>query len=130
MARFLSKIPNLPDKTSIQCKSFDQRMKDIHYVSRLPGTEVDLLETALNYLSHIALDAEDKFVIDLYLQRMNEKSAYVDFLLEGLPEGESEMEERMLVEEKKEDTAIESHNLDLVFNEFFDGVKWLFSDLP
>ena len=81
------------------------------------------METALNYLSRIALEAEDKFVIDLYLQRMNEKSAYVDFLLEGLPEGESEMEERMLVEEKKEDTAIESHNLDLVFNEFFDGVK-------
>lgn len=67
MAHFLSKIPNLPGKTSIQCKSFDQRMKDIHYVSQNPGNEVDLLEAALNYLSQTALTQEDQTLIDSYL---------------------------------------------------------------
>lgn len=98
MARFLSKLPNLTDKTSVQCKSFDQRMKDIHYVSQAPGREVDLLEAALHYLSQTSLESRDQAVIDQYLLRMGERSAYVNFLLEGPPEGDSEMEDALAVE--------------------------------
>ena len=78
--------------------SFDQRMKDIHYVSQAPGREVDLLEAALHYLSQTSLESRDQAVIDQYLLRMGERSAYVNFLLEGPPEGDSEMEDALAVE--------------------------------
>ncbi len=34
MSDFLSNIPGLPNKTPHQCKSFDQRMKEIFFVSQ------------------------------------------------------------------------------------------------
>lgn len=52
MAQFLSGVNGLPPKTSIQCKSFDQRMKDVNYVARGQAERVDLLEAALGYLKN------------------------------------------------------------------------------
>lgn len=129
MAQYLSNIPDLPNKTPIQCKSFDQRMKDMNYVSQPDKLKVDLFEAAVSYLNGIELKEEDKEVIDRYVAKMEEKGGYMKYLQEqGFEEEWSESvedskkhSEPFVTDEKKEETSIESHMLsDLIFNEFLD----------
>ena len=74
MAKFLSNIPGQPNKTPIQCKSFDQRMKDQHYVSALESSKMDLFETAFSYLKEEKLNKEEREIINNYIKKMEEKS--------------------------------------------------------
>jgi hypothetical protein len=121
MSRFLSNIPGCPDKTSVQCKSFDQRMKDLNYVSQEEGAKTDLFEAAICFLKGVRLSPEDKEIIQRYTERMSERSSYMNFLQDGLREEEDNecvRKEEFVAYEKKEETSIESHNADpeLIFN--------------
>ena len=84
MAEFLSNIPGLPAKTSIQCKSYDQRMKEVNYVSPPEAKKVDLLEAAYSELSRFDLTEEDLKIIRNYEQAMAKKSSYIDFLASAM----------------------------------------------
>lgn len=87
MAQYLSNVPGLPDKTSIQCKSFDQRMKDLNYVSQPDFKKVDLFEAAITYLKTEQLNEEDREVIRKYVTKMEERGSYMKYLHEnGLEE--------------------------------------------
>ena len=70
MARFLSNIPGQPNKTPVQCKSFDQRMKDQNYVSALEHSKMDLFETAFSYLKEERLDRDEREIIRIYIRKM------------------------------------------------------------
>ena len=82
MAQYLSNVSGLPGKTSIQCKSFDQRMKDLNYVSQPDSRKVDLFEAAITYLKNEDLSLEDREVINRYLSKMNERGSYMNYLHE------------------------------------------------
>ena len=73
MAQFLSNIPGLPNKTPVQCKSFDQRMKDQNYVSAPSSSKMDLFESAISYLKDNKLDKSERDIIKKYIKKMNEK---------------------------------------------------------
>ena len=93
MAQFLSNVPGLTNKDPIQCKSFDQRMKEQNYLSAPEGSKRDLLETALFYLKDSKLDKEEKGVIQRYIRKMNARSQYINFLeKEAIMDEESEEE--------------------------------------
>ena len=79
MAQYLSNIPGLPDKTPIQCKSFDQRMKDLNYVSQTDSRKVDLFEAAIVYLKAEDLSTEDREVIRRYVAKMEERGSYMKY---------------------------------------------------
>ena len=66
----MSNIPGVPQKTSVQCKSFDQRMKETYYGSQPESKKVDLLAVAISYLRREALDSEDKKIIQDYVEKM------------------------------------------------------------
>ena len=57
-------------------------MKDFHFVQG----KSDLFETAFNYLKNEYLEPEDKEVIQNYIDKMKEKSKYMNFLEEQAKE--------------------------------------------
>lgn len=93
MSDFLSNIPNLPIKTSVQCKSFDQRMKDLNYVSQPESQKTDLFDAAISYLKGEKLEPEDKDIIRRYVEKMKEKSSYMDFFETNPFEAEESQED-------------------------------------
>ena len=97
MAQFLSNLPGIPDKTSVQCKSFDQRMKELNYASPPESQKVDLFQAAINYLKEEKLDNSDREVIQKYLKKMNERSQYMGYIQTGSTESEEEIREEKLI---------------------------------
>lgn len=81
MAKFISEEPNVPEKTSLQCKSFDQRMKDQTFLTRSEGMrQMDLLESSIDYLSKTGMTASEREIIRKYVSKMETKSVYINFL--------------------------------------------------
>lgn len=119
MAQFLSNLPGLPSKTSVQCKSFDQRMKDLNHVSPPASQKVDLFQAAITYLRGEVLEPEDRDIIRRYVERMKERSTYMSFLRESVWSEASEEEaegkrssEVFAGDCKKEETSIETLGVD------------------
>ena len=83
MARFLSNIPGQPNKTPVQCKSFDQRMKEQNYASAMEHSKMDLFETAFAYLKEEKLNREESEIIKNYIKKMEEKSSFMNFIQDG-----------------------------------------------
>lgn len=51
MAAFLSNLdPEIPNKTPNQCKSYDERMKYLHFDAQQPSEHLDLLAASLKNL--------------------------------------------------------------------------------
>ncbi len=120
MAEFLSNLdPRIPNKTPSQCKSYDERMKYLHYEATHESAELDLLEAALNNLQSAAHEPGTRAVLTNYLRKMEQRSGYMQFL--STEDGEPEERPCKIEEGPVSYEMLEvKTQRDLIYSEFFD----------